>query len=151
MPKYVLTNRERNARLTCSHQDQLFFFKTKVKGCGIPLSVTGSRKGSFLKINPSLETVISSFQTICQTLDRAPKHWWNEGQEIIDEENVDPLGTDEVNTNENDEDGSSDEEMVTLDIKANDNTNDIEEEDNPSSSKRSWLREIDLDSDDEED
>lgn len=69
-----------------------------IPGCGIPLSVTGSRKGGFLKTNPSVETVLSSFQTICSALDKAPDQWWNHGKD--DDDNGgggDNDGNDQIN------------------------------------------------------
>ncbi|CAB9531686.1 expressed unknown protein [Seminavis robusta] len=76
-----------------------------VKDCCLPLAMTGSRKGSFLKTNPSLETVLSSLQTICQALDKAPSQWWEHGKE-------DDLL---VEGNEDDDASSSSGEMITLD------------------------------------
>ena len=110
------------------------------------MSVTGSRKGSFLKINPSLETVLCSFQTICRTLDNAPKQWWNEGQETILEDEEVNLSPARGPNEGNDDGSSSDEEMVTLDV----NNNEDEEDEELPSRNSNWLRDIDLDSDDDE-
>lgn len=117
------------------------------------MSVTGSRQGSFVKTNPSLETVICGFQKICQTLDKAPKQWWNQGQEAIaeeeEEDDNDPLNlssmVNEEDMNNNDDNGSSsDEEMVTLQVGQEDNN----DEEDLSPQKSNWLRDLDLDSDD---
>jgi hypothetical protein len=35
-------------------------------------------KGSFRKVHPALQTVISSFHTICQTLEQAEPDWWKD-------------------------------------------------------------------------
>jgi len=46
--------------------------------CSLPITLRGSRAGGFDKTNPQIETVVSSFRTICSALNAAPKQWWNE-------------------------------------------------------------------------
>lgn len=126
---------------------QQIFLTFEVQGCGIPLSVTGSRHGSFIKTNPSLETVLCSFQTICQTLDKAPKKWWQHGQD------TDDAAEDEPTNNNND--SSSDEEMITLNVTApreddSDDDDDDNDDERASDEKRNWLRQIDIDSDEDD-
>ncbi|CAB9509738.1 expressed unknown protein [Seminavis robusta] len=127
-----------------------------VKECGLPLAMTGSRQGSFLKINPSLETVLSSLQTICQALDKAPSNWWEHGKEdddLIEE------------GNEEDDDNSSRSscssgEMITLDVSSppgnlkNDDdydTTDDDDDDDPNNLMKLLARYSDDDDDDEDD
>ena len=49
-----------------------------VAGCGLPVSVRGSRSGSYHQINPQLQTVVTSFAKICNALNNAPVEWWKE-------------------------------------------------------------------------
>jgi hypothetical protein len=46
-----------------------------VTSCGMPMTL---HKGSFRKVHPALQTVISSFHTICQTLEQAEPDWWKD-------------------------------------------------------------------------
>lgn len=59
-----------------------------VQGCGFPLACRGAREGSYLKINPQIQTVVSSLTEIANALNNAPKEWWNidEEEESDDEE-----------------------------------------------------------------
>lgn len=47
-----------------------------VKGCNMPISITGSHKGSYRKINPQLSQSIESLRVICNSLNKASDHWW---------------------------------------------------------------------------
>jgi hypothetical protein len=110
--------------------------------------VTGSRKGSFLKTNPSIETVLSSFQSICKTLDRAPPQWWQQGRlgDVDDDDN----NNDDNNSSSS---SSSEGEMINLDATKNDddvsddNASDSENKRNKASS---LSRELTIESEEEE-
>jgi hypothetical protein len=78
--------------------------------------VTGSRKGSFLKTNPSIETVLLSFQSICKTLDKAPPQWWQQGR-MGDDDDDDHNMNDKNSCNSS---SSEEEEMITLDATKDD-------------------------------
>lgn len=52
-----------------------------IPGCGFPLACRGAREGSYLKINPQIQTVVSSFEAICKSLNAAPPEWWNAEEE----------------------------------------------------------------------
>jgi len=105
-----------------SHHNNIEY---SVPGCNLPLAMTGSRQGSFLKTNPSLETVLSSLQTICQTLDKVPPKWWHDkNASEHDDDDGDVMeaaakedGWDHHSHNDNDDNSnsSSDEEMLILD------------------------------------
>jgi len=49
----------------------------------MPLTIKG--EGSFRKINPSLQTVVSSWTSICQALSKAPNDWWKEDDDHVEE------------------------------------------------------------------
>jgi hypothetical protein len=111
------------------------------------LSETGSRKGSFLKTNPSIETVLSSFETICKTLDRAAPQWWQHGR----------LGDDDEDNGFNDDFSRSscteEGEMITLDTAKNDD--DVSENsssawENKRSKASALSRELTIESEEEE-
>jgi hypothetical protein len=62
-------------------------FCDAVPGCGMPLAERGGREGSYLKINPQIQTVVQSLSIICKSLNEAPREWWNmEEKESGDEE-----------------------------------------------------------------
>jgi hypothetical protein len=48
-----------------------------VPGCGMPTSLTGGHKGSYRKVNPQLLQTVTSLNTICRSLNRAPDFWWS--------------------------------------------------------------------------
>ena len=84
-------------------------------------------------------------------MNKAPKEWWNEGQEPIPENLEDQAPLDNLDHENEDGNSSSDEEMVVLNVGGNKNNNNDEEEvEEPSSQQRNWLRDMDLDSDDED-
>jgi hypothetical protein len=47
-----------------------------VDGCGLPLSMSSKGK-SFRLHNPSLETAVTSYESIVKALREADDHWWN--------------------------------------------------------------------------
>jgi hypothetical protein len=73
-----------------------------MEGCGLALTL--HTKGSFRKVNPTLDTLVSSFHTMVDTLSRAPDAWWKEGGEPGDDEDDPP-------SQEDDDDGLSDESI----------------------------------------
>jgi hypothetical protein len=42
----------------------------------MPTSLTGGHKGSYRKVNPQLLQTVTSLNTICRSLNRAPDFWW---------------------------------------------------------------------------
>ena len=55
----------------------------------MPLTIKGERDGSFRKINPSLQTVVSSWTSICRALSKAPNEWWKEADNYDNNEEED--------------------------------------------------------------
>jgi hypothetical protein len=55
----------------------------------MPLAERGGRSGSYLSINPQIQTVVESLSVICKSLDEAPKEWWNVEVEESDDEDDD--------------------------------------------------------------
>lgn len=67
--------------LSCMDEYACNAWSCPVPGCGFPLTCRGSREGSYLKINPQIQTVVQSLDVICKTLNEAPKEWWNAEEE----------------------------------------------------------------------
>ena len=42
----------------------------------MPISIVGSKGGSFRKLNLQISQTIESLQLICNSLNRSEKHWW---------------------------------------------------------------------------
>jgi hypothetical protein len=53
-----------------------------VKDCNFPITVTGERNGKFRKINPTVQTVATSWANICAALEKAPSEWWKDEDAI---------------------------------------------------------------------
>ena len=53
-----------------------FFFRTDPE-CS--RSISTQTTGSYRKVNPTLETLVTSLAEIVDTLQRAPPEWWKEG------------------------------------------------------------------------
>ena len=81
--------------------------------------------GGFLETNPSIETVLSSFQTICSALDSAPNQWWQHGKDAendkVEEDDIDRNQNSHRYHDDDNEDGNesgSDDEMIVLNPEA---------------------------------
>jgi RING-type zinc-finger len=61
---------------TCIDAHSCDHFECPVDGCGLPLSMS-SRGKSFRLHNPSLETAVTSYESIVQALRKADDHWWD--------------------------------------------------------------------------
>ena len=79
-------------------------------GCGQSYSMQTT--GSFRKINPTLETLVTSYHSMVDTLHRAPPNWWKEGSadaSLLDENNEEYLMT----NNEQNDDDDDNSRLVT--------------------------------------
>jgi len=72
--------------LSCMDEYAANAWSCPVPGCGFPLACRGAREGSYLKINPQIQTVVASMQVICKTLNEAPKEWWASAEEDSDDD-----------------------------------------------------------------
>ena len=72
--------------LSCMDEYACNAWACPVPGCGFPLTLRGGREGSYLKINPQIQTVVTSLSVICETLNNAPKEWWNADEEDSDDD-----------------------------------------------------------------
>jgi len=84
--------------------------------------------GSFRKINPTLQTLVTSLQAIMDTLQRAPPAWWKEGneegaiQDLVDHDIMDyPTHMDQDHEEDDDDDISIDLQQPHPHSKGNDN------------------------------
>lgn len=87
--------------------------------CHLPITLRGSREGGFDKTNPQIETVVTSFRTICGALSAAPNQWWKQTQEpdeVVQDLEVVEGGTTETYTFDmpRDDDEEDDEVMEEL-------------------------------------
>ena len=80
----------------------------------MPMSVIGDHKGSFRKINPQLLQMVTSLNVICQSLNRAPDHWWMMGSKNKSSEIQQALGNDDTKDEEGMDDGEEEAQMIDL-------------------------------------
>eukprot|EP00977_Amphora_coffeiformis_P008750 scaffold1983_cov165-Amphora_coffeaeformis.AAC.7 len=68
--------------------------------------------GSFRKINPTLQTLVTSLHTVMDTLQRAPPAWWKEGSDDTTQD----LDDMECPTHMDQEQEEEEEDDVSIDL-----------------------------------